>query len=98
MMKRTAFRIIFGCLLGLASAIGIEAVAWLATPPWPGYLLRPAPVGRDAEAQWSRGMPEVSFATNSWQMRDRERSVTKPGDVSFRALFVGDSFLEGGFT
>jgi hypothetical protein len=43
-------------------------------------------------------MPDVTFATNHWQMRDRERSVSKPGDVSFRTVFVGDSFLEGGFT
>ena len=97
-MRRTGFLIVYGCLMGLTVAVGLEVVAWLATPPWPGYLLRPAPVSADAEAQWSRGMPEVVFATNHWQMRDRERSVTKPTDVSFRAVFVGDSFLEGGFT
>lgn len=98
MTRRTGYLIVFGFLLAIASAIGIEVAAWIVTPAWPGYLLRPAPVSADPEAQWIRGMPEVVFATNSWQMRDRERSVTKPANVSFRAVFVGDSFLEGGFT
>lgn len=98
MTRRTGFLVTYVCLLAVASVAGIEVAAWIATPAWPGYLLRPAAVSADAEAQWSRGMPEVVFATNSWQMRDRERSVTKPADIAFRTVFIGDSFLEGGFT
>jgi hypothetical protein len=89
---------VYGLLLLAAALFGIEAAAWFATPPWPAYLLRPAPVGANAIAQWSGGMPDITFATNSWQMRDRERSVDKPANVAFRSVFVGDSFLEGGFT
>jgi hypothetical protein len=33
---------------------------------------------------------------NSWGMRDHPRTIAKP-DGSYRILFVGDSFLEGGF-
>jgi hypothetical protein len=98
MIRRSALWFVYGIILLAATLVGVEAAAWLATPAWPGYLLRPAPVGVDAEAQWSRGMPDIAFATNRWQMRDRERSVSKPDDVSFRSVFVGDSFLEGGFT
>ncbi len=85
-------------LLLCTALIGAELVAWLITPSWPAYLLRPAPVSVNAVAQWSSGMPDVTFATNSWLMRDRERSVAKPPGVAFRSVFIGDSFLEGGFT
>jgi hypothetical protein len=98
MMRRFIFWIVYGFLLLATALVGIEAVAWLVTPSWPGYLLRPAPVGVDAVAQWSAGMPDIAFAINRWQMRDREHSVAKPADVAFRSVFVGDSFLEGGFT
>lgn len=98
MKRRSTFWIVYAALLLVAALAGIEGVAWLMTPAWPGYLLRPAPVGVDAVAQWSGGMPDVVFATNRWLMRDRERSVAKPANVAFRSVFVGDSFLEGGFT
>ncbi len=97
-MRRTYLWLIYGVVLLAASLIGIEAVAWLATPAWPAYLLRPAPVSTSAVAQWSSGMPEVVFVTNSWTMRDRERSQARPANVAFRSIFIGDSFLEGGFT
>lgn len=98
MKRRATFWLAYGALLIVTLLAGTEGIAWLVTPAWPGYLLRPAPVGVDAVAQWSGGMPDVVFATNRWQMRDRERSVAKPANIAFRSLFVGDSFLEGGFT
>ncbi|MBS0537224.1 MAG: SGNH/GDSL hydrolase family protein [Proteobacteria bacterium] len=98
MKRRATFWLAYGALLIVTLLAGIEGLAWLVTPAWPGYLLRPAPVGVDAVAQWSGGMPDVVFATNRWQMRDRERTTAKPANISFRSLFVGDSFLEGGFT
>ncbi len=96
MKRRSTFWIVYGFLLLVTAFAGIEGAAWLATPSWPGYLLRPAPVGVDAVAQWSAGMPDLSFAINRWQMR--ERSIAKPAGAAFRSVFVGDSFLEGGFT
>ena len=98
MRRRTTYWFVYGFLLLVAALAGIEGAAWLATSSWPGYLLRPAPVGADAVAQWSGGMPDITFATNRWQMRDRERSAAKPPGVAFRSVFIGDSFLEGGFT
>jgi hypothetical protein len=98
MRKQTAYWFAYSLLLLVTLLAGIEGAAWVATPSWPGYLLRPAPVGVDAVAQWSGGMPDITFATNRWLMRDRERSVDKPPNVAFRSVFIGDSFLEGGFT
>ncbi len=98
MSKTAAFWLLYALLLLGATLGGVEIAAWLATPAWPGYLLRPAPIGADSVAQWSEGMPDVTFATNSWLMRDRERSIDRPPGVSFRSVFIGDSFLEGGFT
>ena len=97
-MKRPLQWLAYSVVLLAVTCAGIEAVAWVVTPSWPAYLLRPAPVGVDAVAQWSGGMPEVVFATNRWTMRDRERTEAKPANVRFRSIFVGDSFLEGGFT
>jgi hypothetical protein len=97
-MKRSLLWLAYGVLLLAVTCTGIETVAWLVTPSWPSYILRPAPVGVDAVAQWSGGMPEVVFATNRWTMRDRERTEARPANIHFRSVFVGDSFLEGGFT
>lgn len=98
MKRRSLLWFLYSLVLVATTLGGAETVAWIATPSWPGYLLRPAPVGAFAIAQWAGGMPDITFAVNSWQMRDREHSLAKPPDVAFRTLFVGDSFLEGGFT
>lgn len=89
---------LFGILLCGVALVGIELLAWAFTPAWPGYLLRPLPISHASVARWNSGMPDIVFATNSWLMRDRERSLAKPQGVAFRSIFIGDSFLEGGFT
>lgn len=61
-------------------------------------MLRPAPVSARAIEQWQAGMPEATFTLNSWQMRDRERSVAKPQGIALRSLFIGDSVLDGSFS
>lgn len=96
--KKLILSTIFGTILVAAIPVGIELVASFLTPAWPAYLLRPVPISRDAVARWHSSMPDIAFATNSWLMRDRERSVTKPEGSAFRSVFIGDSFLEGGFT
>lgn len=96
--KKLILSTIFGAILVAAIPVGIELVASFLTPAWPAYLLRPVPISRDAVARWHSSMPDIAFATNSWLMRDRERSVTKPEGSAFRSVFIGDSFLEGGFT
>lgn len=96
--KKLILSTAFGAILVAATLVGIELVASFLTPAWPGYLLRPLPISRDAVARWHSSMPDIAFATNSWLMRDRERSVAKPEGAAFRSVFIGDSFLEGGFT
>lgn len=96
--KKLILSTAFSAILVAATLVGIEIVASFLTPAWPAYLLRPVPISRDAVARWHSGMPDIVFATNSWLMRDRERSVTKPEGTAFRSVFIGDSFLEGGFT
>jgi len=88
----------YGGVLLAVTLAGVEILAWAITPSWPSYLLRPAPVSHDAVARWHAGMPEVTYVTNSWLMRDRERTVARPPGIAFRSVFIGDSFLEGGFT
>lgn len=85
-------------LVVVALAGGGELLARQFTPPWPAYMLRPAPITEAERVQWRSGMEAARFVTNSWQMRDRERSVARPAGVSRRVLFVGDSVLDGTFT
>jgi hypothetical protein len=44
-----------------------------------------------------KGQPWLADPDNSWGMRDRERALTKPPEI-FRAVFIGDSFVESRFT
>ena len=96
--KKLILSTAFGTVLVAVTLVGIELVASFLTPAWPAYLLRPVPISRDAVAHWHSSMPDITFATNGWLMRDRERSITKPDGSAFRSVFIGDSFLEGGFT
>ncbi len=96
--KKLILSTAFGTVLVAVTLVGIELVASFLTPAWPAYLLRPVPISRDAVSHWHSSMPDITFATNAWLMRDRERSITKPDGSAFRSVFIGDSFLEGGFT
>lgn len=101
---RRRFRVVlprlaaFSALAAVAVAVGAELVARQLTPPWPAVAMRPVPISAAELVQWQSGMPQAAFSTNSWQMRDRERSVAKPPGISRRYLFVGDSVLDGTFT
>ncbi len=70
-------------LLALSAALALgELVSSFFVPDWPARELRPV--------VWK------SPQFNSWGLRDKERSLTKKPGVR-RVLFLGDSFLEGGF-
>lgn len=60
----------------------IEVTASFFVPPWPARALRSTP-------------PPVGPTANSWGLYDVERRVDKPQDVQLRAVFVGDSFVQG---
>jgi hypothetical protein len=65
----------------------LELISSFIVPTWPARDLRPARVAK----KWA----ELGY--NSWGTRDVERSVEKPKGIK-RAIFIGDSFLEGVFT
>jgi hypothetical protein len=88
----------FVAVLAVALA-GSELIVWSSVPPWPARELRPIPMGElsAAVADVFSEAPELVPAYNEWGMRDRQRTTTRPANVSFRATLVGDSFLEGYF-
>jgi hypothetical protein len=94
--KRAAFWLIYLLLLAAVTLAGGELVASLFAPAWPVLMLRPLPVSVDGVAR-TLGAPELVPVYNSWQLRDRERTVERPGGVRVRVAMVGDSFLEGAF-
>ena len=66
---------------------------------WPARDLRPIPADalqrNLADAFGDR--PDLIPVFNDWALRDRQRTFTRPLDVKFRSVLVGDSFLEGFF-
>jgi hypothetical protein len=96
--KRLIFGAIFGAILLAVTLAGIEFMASFYAPSWPARAMNPrepAPV-RVLSTPFKR-QPWLADPDNSWGMRDRERTVAKlPG--TFRAVFVGDSFVESRFT
>jgi hypothetical protein len=70
------------CGAVIAALAGIEIAAGSFVPAWPARVLRSTP-------------PPVGPTANSWGMYDVERKIAKPSDVRIRAVFVGDSFIQG---
>jgi hypothetical protein len=82
--RKRWFGVIYGVILVVVTLAGIEGLASFYAPAWPARALRSiSPVN-----------PDPSNPFNSWGMNDRERSMAKPADVTFRSVFVGDSFVE----
>lgn len=98
-MKKSAFWVVYGLLLVAVAVGGLEFLASFWTPPWPARDLRPI----EASAASVAGMralasrPDLIPSYNNWGLRDRERTFDRPANVHFRAVLVGDSFLEGLF-
>jgi hypothetical protein len=70
------------CGAVIAALASIEIAASYFAPAWPARALRSTP-------------PPVGPTANSWSMYDVERKIAKPADVRVRAVFVGDSFIQG---
>lgn len=86
MNTRRLFWPLFAALLAATTLAGSELVASFLVPSWPAREIRPIAVASTP-----------GNAYNDWALRDRPRRIERPGDVRFRALLVGDSFLEGAF-
>jgi len=96
--RRLAYGAIFGVILIAATLVGIETMSSFYVPAWPARVMNPrepAPVRPLGEPY--KNQPWLADGDNSWGMRDSERSIAKPPGT-YRAAFVGDSFVESRFT
>ena len=98
-LKRIWFWPVYIVLLLGVTLAGAEYIASFSVPSWPARDLRPIPI--DAltvnVAKVFAETPELVPFYNDWGIRDRPRSITRPPDIRFRSVLVGDSFLEGSF-
>ena len=85
-------------LLLVSVAAGLIAIEFLASahvPAWPVHALRSyVPLNMPAAAPGNIAKPWMAESFNSWGMRDREHSISRPPDIRSRIVFVGDSFVE----
>jgi hypothetical protein len=96
--KRVAFGFVFGAILLIATLAGIELIASFLVPSWPARAMNPRePAQSRLLGVPFSGQPWLADSDNSWGMRDHERARTKAAGA-FRAIFVGDSFVESRFT
>lgn len=97
--KRVVFGAIYGLILTVATLAGIEFLSSFYAPAWPARALLsiPPPNPVAATPQTTAGQ-SWSPSFNSWGMRDSERTMSKPAASGPRVVFVGDSFVESGFT
>lgn len=98
-MKKGFFWTVYGLLLAAATLATLEFAAFVLTPAWPAYELRPitVPTGLTRDIERADGSQETIPFYNSWGMKDAERSFDRPANVRYRVIFDGDSFLEGMF-
>ncbi|HEY6983116.1 hypothetical protein [Reyranella sp.] len=98
-MKKRVFWAVYGLILVAVTIGGLEFLASFLTPSWPAYDLRPIGISQASVGQLKAlaSTPDLIPHYNSWGLRDRERSITRPPDTRFRSVLVGDSFLEGIF-
>lgn len=85
---------IFMVLLATLTIAGLELLSSLVVPNWPARDLRPVEATNLASLGVVTGA-QVLPHYNSWGLNDRERFLQKPKEISYRAVMVGDSFLEG---
>lgn len=84
----------FVALLAMVTLAGLEVLSSFVVPAWPARELRPVEATNLASLGVVTGAGALPHY-NSWGLNDRERSLQKPAGISYRAVMVGDSFLEG---
>ncbi|MBS0520519.1 MAG: SGNH/GDSL hydrolase family protein [Proteobacteria bacterium] len=98
-LKRILFWVVYALLLAGLTVGGLEFASIFFAPAWPAFELRPIKASSEAirEIKTLATTPQYIPFYNSWGVKDRERSVTKPTGIQFRSIVVGDSFVEGAF-
>ncbi len=79
----------------IATIMLIEYIASFFVPAWPKRDLRNNSPAAEIEDEIPSNVSPI-FNFNSWGMRDYQRKIEKDLNKT-RYLFIGDSFLEGGF-
>ena len=94
--RKRIYAIVFGLILSGITLAGLEVLASLEAPSWPARALRSTPPVNVQSSDFSglADKPWIFEPYNSWGMRDKERSIAKPANGSFRTVFIGDSYLE----
>jgi hypothetical protein len=94
--RKRIYAIVFGMILAGVTLMGLEGLASLEAPSWPARALRSTPPVNVQSTDFAgpADKPWIFEPYNSWGMRDRERSVARQAPDGFRAVFIGDSYLE----
>lgn len=94
--RKRIYAIVFGLILTGITLAGLELLASLEAPPWPARALRSTPPVNVQSSDFTglADKPWIFEPYNSWGMRDKERSIAKPAGGGYRAVFIGDSYLE----
>ncbi len=94
--RKRIYAIVFGLILAGITLAGLEVLASLEAPSWPARALRSTPPVNVQSSDFSglADKPWIFEPYNSWGMRDKERSIARPAGGGYRAVFVGDSYLE----
>jgi len=94
--RKRIYAIVFSLILSGITLAGLEVLASLEAPSWPARALRSTPPVNVQSSDFSglADKPWIFEPYNSWGMRDKERSIAKPANGSFRTVFIGDSYLE----
>src|SRR5262249_6320650 len=96
--KHWVFGTLFGLILVAVSLVGIEFLSSFYLPAWPARAMNPREPARERPLPTPfKNQPWLADPDNSWGMRDSERTIAKAPDT-FRAVFVGDSFVDSRFT
>lgn len=96
--KQLAFSAVFGVVLLAVTVVGVEFLASFYVPAWPARAMNPRePAPVRVLGTPFKNQPWLADGDNSWGMHHIERTVAKPPGA-YRAVFVGDSFVESRFT
>src|SRR5689334_19558001 len=96
--KRVVLGTLFGTILVLVTLVGIEFLSSFYVPAWPARAMNPRePAPERPLPAPFKNQPWLADPDNSWGMRDSERTIAKPAGA-YRAVFVGDSFVDSRFT